>query len=144
MSGVNKVIIIGNIGKDIEIKYMPRGDAVANVLVITSEEWKDKQTGEKKERVEFHSLVFYRKLAEVVNNYLKKGSKIYIEGELRRREWEDKDGKKCYATDIIVKYMQMLDKKSDSDGSTSRAPPVSKQTPYNKDGVDQFNDDIPW
>jgi len=144
MSGVNKVIIIGNLGNDPEVKYMSNGDAVANISIATSKSWKDKNTGEKQERTEWHRIVLYRRLGEIAGEYLTKGSKCYIEGELQTRSWEDKDGVKKYTTEIIANNMQMLDKKSDSDNSTGAAPPIPKKTPYNKDGVDQFNDDIPW
>ncbi len=106
--GVNKVILIGNLGKDPEVKYFPNGDAFCNVTIATSESWNDKQSGEKKERTEWHNVVFTRKLAEIAGQYLKKGAKVYVEGSLRTRKWE-KDGIDRYTTEILVNDMQMLD-----------------------------------
>lgn len=105
--GVNKVILIGHVGKDPEVKYMPNGNAVCNLSIATTESWKDKQTGEKKERTEWHRLTFYQRLAEIVGEYILKGSQIYVEGALRTREYE-KDGQKHYVTEIIVANMHML------------------------------------
>ena len=108
--GVNKVILIGNLGKDLETRYFPNGDAVANATIATSESWTDKASGEKKEHTEWHNVVFRRKLAEIAAQYLKKGSKVYVEGSLRTRKWQDKDtGKDRFTTEIIVNDMQMLD-----------------------------------
>jgi single-strand DNA-binding protein len=106
--GVNKVILIGNLGKDPEVRYFPNGDAVCNVTLATTENWTDKQSGEKKELTEWHNVVFRRKLAEIAGQYLKKGAKVYVEGSLRTRKWE-KDGIDRYTTEIIVQDMQMLD-----------------------------------
>jgi single-strand DNA-binding protein len=106
--GVNKVILIGNLGKDPETRYMPSGSAVANVTVATSESWKDKQSGEAKERTEWHNVVFFNKLAEIAGQYLKKGSQVYVEGSLRTRKWQDKDGHDRYTTEIVADNMQML------------------------------------
>ena len=111
MAGVNKVIIIGNVGSDPETKYMPSGGAVTNLSIATSESWKDKQTGQPQERTEWHRVVFFNKLAEIVAQYMRKGSKIYIEGALRTRQWEQ-DGVKRYSTEIVASQMQMLDSKS--------------------------------
>jgi len=119
--GINKVILIGNLGNDPEVRYMPNGGAVANITIATSESWKDKSTGEQKEKVEWHKIVFYRRLAEVVGQYLKKGSKIYIEGKLQTRKWPDKDGKDCYTTEIIANEMQMLDSRSGAASSPGNA-----------------------
>lgn len=105
--GVNKVILIGHVGKDPEVKYMPNGNAVCNLSIATTESWKDKQSGEKKERTEWHRLTFYQRLAEIVGEYIRKGSQIYVEGALRTRDYE-KDGQKHYVTEIIVANMQML------------------------------------
>jgi single-strand DNA-binding protein len=105
--GVNKVILIGNLGKDPETKYLPSGDAVTNVTIATSESWKDKNSGQMQERTEWHRVVFFKKLAEIAGEYLKKGSKVYIEGALRTRSY-DKDGQKHYATEIVADQMQML------------------------------------
>ncbi len=108
MASVNKVIIVGNLGRDPETRYMPNGEAVTNITVATTESWKDKNTGEKKELTEWHRITFYRRLAEVAGQYLKKGSQIYIEGRLQTRKWQDKDGNDRYTTEIIADTMQML------------------------------------
>lgn len=108
MASVNKVIIVGNLGRDPETRYMPNGDAVTNVAVATTESWKDKNTGEKKELTEWHRITFYRKLAEIAGQYLKKGSQVYVEGKLQTRKWTDKDGNERYTTEIIADTMQML------------------------------------
>ncbi len=115
--GVNKVILIGNLGADPEVRYMPNGEAWANVSLATSESWKDKNTGQPVERTEWHRVVFYRRLAEIVGEYLKKGAKVYVEGRLQTRQWE-KDGVKHYTTEIIANEMQMLDRV----GEASAAP----------------------
>ncbi len=109
--GINKVILIGNLGKDPETQSLPSGSAVTNVTVATTEGWKDKQSGEKKELTEWHRVVFFDRLAEIAGQYLKKGSKVYIEGSLRTRKWQDKDGKDHYTTEIRANEMQMLDSK---------------------------------
>ncbi|MES2488522.1 MAG: single-stranded DNA-binding protein [Pseudomonadota bacterium] len=110
--GINKVLLIGNLGKEIELRYFPNGDAVANTTLATSETWKDKASGENKEHTEWHNIVFRRKLAEIASQFLKKGSKIFIEGKLRTRKWQDKDtGKDRFTTEIVVDDMQMLDGK---------------------------------
>ena len=114
--GVNKVILIGNLGKDPEMKSFPNGDAYCNLTLATSESWTDKTSGEKKERTEWHNLVFTRKLAEIVGQYLKKGSKVYVEGSLRTRKWQDKEGHDRYTTEIQVNDMQMLDGKGGGGG----------------------------
>lgn len=108
MASVNKVIIVGNLGRDPETRYMPNGDAVTNIAVATTESWKDKNSGEKKEVTEWHRVTFYRKLAEIAGQYLKKGSSVYIEGRLQTRKWTDKDGVERYTTEIISDTMQML------------------------------------
>lgn len=117
--GINKVILVGNCGQDPETKYMPSGGAVTNVSVATSESWKDKQTGQPQERTEWHRVVFFNRLAEIAGQYLKKGSKVYIEGSLRTRKWQDKGGADRYTTEIVAREMQMLDSKgSQSQQST--------------------------
>ncbi|MDP3857326.1 MAG: single-stranded DNA-binding protein [Stagnimonas sp.] len=116
--GVNKVILIGNLGKDPELKYFPNGDAFCNVTIATSESWNDKASGEKKERTEWHNVVFTRKLAEIAGQYLKKGAKVYVEGSLRTRKWE-KDGVERYTTEILVNDMQMLDGRAGGGGESS-------------------------
>ncbi len=115
--GLNKVMIIGNVGSDPELRYMPNGNPVANFSVATTENWKDKQTGEKQERTEWHRLVMYNRLAEICGEYLRKGSKIYIEGSLRTRKWQDQAGVDKYMTEIIASEMQMLDGKGTNSGA---------------------------
>lgn len=107
--GINKVILIGNLGKDPEIRYTPSGDAIANLTIATSESWKDKQSGEQKEITEWHRVVAYGRLAQIMGEYLKKGSKVYVEGSLRTRKWQDKDGQDRYTTEVRCNEMQMLD-----------------------------------
>ena len=116
--GINKVIIIGNLGQDPEARHMPSGGAVTNISVATSETWKDKNTGQQQDRTEWHRVVFFNRLAEISGEYLKKGSKVYIEGSLRTRSWE-KDGVTHYTTEIVANNMQMLDSKNDSGISSS-------------------------
>ena len=139
--GVNKVILIGNIGKDPEVKYFPNGDAFCNLTLATSETWNDKATGEKKERTEWHNVVFTRKLAEIVGQYVKKGSKIYVDGSLRTRKWQDKEGQDRYTTEILVNDMQMLDGRGGggggsaggpSDDDYSQAPPARTSGPASR------------
>lgn len=146
--GINKVILIGNLGQDPEVKYMPNGNAVANITVATSESWKDKNTGEQIDKTEWHRVVFFRRLAEIVGEYLKKGSKIYIEGKLQTRKWQDKNGADHWTTEVIANEMQMLDSRggagndfnqdhsSQQQSSSSQAAPA----PVNND----FDDDIPF
>ena len=150
---VNKVILVGRLGKDPETRYMTNGEVVTNVTLATSENWKDK-SGEKQEKTEWHNLVFYRRLAEVAGEYLKKGSQIYVEGKITTDKWQDKEGKDRYTTKIVVNEMQMLGGKSSGGGSfevvdkpavsapagTSEA---SKPAPA-KGGFDNFDDDIPF
>lgn len=108
MASVNKVILVGNLGKDPEMRYMPNGDAVANITLATTDTWKDKTTGDKKEATEWHRIVFFRKLAEIAGQYLKKGSQVYVEGSLKTRKWQDKEGQDRYTTEIVADTMQML------------------------------------
>ncbi len=110
--GINKVILVGNLGNDPETRFMPNGNPVTNISIATSESWKDKQSGQQQERTEWHRIVFFNRLAEIAGEYLKKGSKVYIEGALRTRQW-DKEGQKHYSTEIIANEMQMLDGRSD-------------------------------
>tara|TARA_R110002110_G_scaffold415573_1_gene651175 strand:- start:33526 stop:34029 length:504 start_codon:yes stop_codon:yes gene_type:complete len=110
--GVNKVILVGNLGADPETRYMPSGGAVTNVNLATSESWKDKQTGQPQERTEWHRVVFFNRLAEIAGEYLKKGSKVYVEGSLRTRKWQGQDGQDRYTTEIVANEMQMLDSRS--------------------------------
>lgn len=119
--GVNKVILIGNLGANPEVRYMPSGDAVANVRLATSESWKDRNTGETQERTEWHRVVFFGKLAEIVKQYLHKGSKIYVEGKLQTRKWQGQDGQDRYSTEVVVDIngtMQMLDSRGGGGGSS--------------------------
>jgi single-strand DNA-binding protein len=151
---VNKVILVGRLGKDPETRYMPNGEAVTNATLATSENWKDK-SGEKQEKTEWHNLVFYRRLAEIAGEYLKKGSQVYIEGKLQTRKWE-KDGVTRYTTEIIVNEMNMLGGKSTGGGSfevmdqspaspqASAAPAAAKRPAPAKSNFDNFDDDIPF
>ncbi len=116
--GVNKVILIGNLGNDPEIKFLTNGDAVCNLSIATSESWKDKSTGQPQERTEWHRVVFFRKPAEIIGEYTKKGSKLYIEGSLQTRKWQDKDGIDRYTTEIRGDQFQFLDSKGDSQGDS--------------------------
>ena len=160
MASVNKVILVGHLGKDPETRYMPNGDAITNATLATSESWKDKQTGEKKEQTEWHRLVFYRKLAEIAGQYLRKGSLIYIEGSLKTRKWQDKDGQDRYTTEITVNEMTMLGGRGDAGGGQSSSEPQQRQqqqrpqgngggqqqrqsAPQSR-GFDDFEDDIPF
>ena len=120
--GVNKVIIVGNLGQDPEVRYLPNGNAVANFTVATSESWTDQQ-GQKQERTEWHRIVVYRRLAEIAGEYLRKGSKVYLEGRLQTREWQDQQGQKRYTTEIVVNEMQLLDPPPQTGQSQGYAPP---------------------
>ncbi len=152
--GVNKVILVGNLGKDPEIRYMPSGGAVANVTIATTDSWKDKQSGEQQERTEWHNVVFYNRLAEIVGEYLKKGAQIYVEGSLRTRKWQDKNtGTDRYTTEIIASEMQMLGGKRDGSGSAAYkedaaegAAPAGASAGKSKpaSGGADFDDDIPF
>jgi single-strand DNA-binding protein len=116
--GINKVILVGHLGADPETRYMPNGKAVANLRLATSDSWKDKQTGDQQERTEWHSVVAFEKLAEVMDQYARKGTQLYVEGSLRTRKWQDKEGKDRYSTEIVAREIQMLGKAS----SDSAAP----------------------
>jgi len=140
--GVNKVILVGNLGADPEVKYMPNGNAVANVTLATSESWKDKQSGEQKDKTEWHRVVFFRRLAEIAGEYLKKGSQIYIEGKLQTRKWQDKNGNDRYTTEIIANEMQMLGGRGG--GSAEFGAASSAAAPAPAAAVDEFDDDIPF
>jgi single-strand DNA-binding protein len=117
--GVNKVILVGNLGKDPETRYMPSGSAVTNLTLATSESWKDKQTGEQQDRTEWHKIAMFGRLAEIAAEYLRKGSQIYVEGKLRTRKWQDKEGKDRYTTEIVADEMQMLGSKGGGGASAS-------------------------
>lgn len=143
--GVNKVILIGNLGKDPEVRYMPNGQAVANITLATSESWKDKNSGEQQERTEWHRVVFFRRLAEIAGEYLKKGSRVYIEGKLQTRKWQDQNGQDRYTTEIVANEMQMLDSRGGANNYSS-APPADmddSQVPQMATAGD-FDDDIPF
>jgi len=156
--GVNKVILIGNLGKDPEVRYMPSGGAVVNITLATSDTWKDKTSGEAKERTEWHNVVFFNKLAEIVGQYLKKGSRMYVEGSLRTRKWQDKDGQDRYSTEIVAADMQMLDSRGGSSGGddygsapatrapASRPAPARQSSPADAAPSDDHfeDDDIPF
>lgn len=168
MRGVNKVIIVGNLGKDPEVRYLPSGGAVANATIATSEAWRDKTTGQMQEQTEWHRVVFYGKLAEIVGEFVKKGSKIYIEGSLHTRKWQDKQtGQDKYSTEIKASTMQMLDtrqgdggqqesgRQQQYDGSSdnggqgqfdggSRQPNPGRQQPARQAPDEFFDDDIPF
>jgi single-strand DNA-binding protein len=143
--GINKVILIGNLGADPEMRSMPSGVSVANIRVATSEQWKDKQSGQAKERTEWHNIAFFGRLGEVVGEYLRKGSKVYVEGSLRTRKWQDKQGNDRYTTEIIGSEMQMLDSKPANGGSREdehRTPPNRHAGSQNE--PPPFDDDIPF
>lgn len=146
--GVNKVILIGNLGADPEIRYMPSGGAVANIRIATTESWKDKQTGEQQERTEWHRITFYNRLAEIVGEYLRKGSQIYVEGRLRTRTYE-KEGQTHYSTEIIADNMQMLGGRGGAGGGEGRAqesrtPAAPKSSDKEPATGDFQDDDIPF
>jgi len=163
MASVNKVILVGNLGRDPEVRYMPNGEAVANFSIATTENWKDK-SGVKQEKTEWHNIVMYRRLAEIAGEYLKKGRPVYIEGRLQTRKWE-KDGVTRYTTEIVGDQMQMLGSKSDSGGasydggqadapedfnqaparqSQAPAPQANQNAPAGGAAFDNFEDDIPF
>jgi len=158
--GINKVILVGNLGADPETRYMPSGKAVTNIRIATSESWRDKQTGDQQERTEWHAVVMYDKLGEIAAEYLRKGSQVYVEGKLRTRKWQDKEGKDRYTTEIIADQMQMLGGRGGAGGGGSggmerggsgggeprqsrQAPPAEDRgAPMADDGG--FDDDIPF
>ena len=149
--GVNKVILVGNVGGDPEVRYMPSGSAVVNLTLATSESWKDKNTNENVEKTEWHRVVFFNRLAEIVGEYVRKGSKLYVEGRLQTRSWEQ-DGVKRYATEIVANEMQMLDSRGAGQGSSDfgqsaapSAPAASQAEPQQAPAnFDNFDDDIPF
>ena len=129
MASVNKVIIVGNLGKDPETRYAPSGDAVTNIVVATTETWKDKTSGEKREATEWHRVVFFGKLAEIAGQYLKKGSQVYLEGKLKTRKWQDKDGQDRFTTEINADEMKMLGSKGDGQQQEGQRPQQTQQRP---------------
>lgn len=167
--GINKVILIGNVGKDPEVRYMPSGGAVTNITVATSESWKDKQSGQQQERTEWHRVVFFNRLGEIAGEYLRKGSKVYVEGSLRTRKWQGQDGQDRYTTEIVGSEMQMLDSRGGSGAGAGggdyqqqgggapqgqQAAPQQQRSNQGFDapaqsspapgGFDDFDDDIPF
>ena len=164
MAAVNKVILLGNLGADPETRYMPNGDAVATIRLATTESWKDRNSGEKRESTEWHRVVFFRKLAEIVGQYLKKGSSVYIEGRIRTRKWQDKDGQERYTTEIEATEMQMLGGRSGQGGGSggsgggasyggddfsgggfeSRSAPQAAAPKKKAPSFDEMDDDIPF
>ena len=165
MAAVNKVILLGNLGADPETRYMPNGDAVATVRLATTETWKDRNSGEKREATEWHRVVFFRKLAEIVGQYLKKGSSVYIEGRIRTRKWQDKDGQERYTTEIEATEMQMLGGRSGQGGQggsgggasyggggddfgggdfSPRSAPAAAAPKKKAPSFDDMDDDIPF
>ncbi len=153
--GVNKVILIGNLGADPEVRYMPSGGAVANVRLATTDSWKDRQSGEQQERTEWHRVVFFGRLGEIAGEYLRKGSKVYVEGRLQTRKWQGQDGQDRYTTEIVANDMQMLDSRGGTatfpgDTASQSSPddwaqaPKSKPQPAAAAPVTDFDDDIPF
>ena len=152
--GINKVILIGHVGGDPEVRYMPNGNAVATISLATTESWKDKQTGEKQDRTEWHRVVCFNRLGEIVGEYVRKGSKLYIEGSLRTRKWQDPQGQDRYTTEIVAADIQMLDGKGSSAGpmDMQTAAPQQYQSTTNKPAqatapqaaFDELDDDIPF
>lgn len=153
--GVNKVILVGNLGADPETRYLPDGNAVTNIRLATSDVWRDRDSGQQNERTEWHRVVFFRRLAEIAGEYLKKGSKVYIEGALRTRQWE-RDGQKHYSTEIVASDMQMLDSRGDgmggggySNNAPSRQPATANasrepEPDFGPPPPEDFDDDIPF
>lgn len=146
--GINKVILVGNLGADPDTRYMPSGGAVTNLSIATSESWKDKQSGEQKERTEWHKVAMFNRLAEISAEYLRKGSQVYIEGKLRTRKWQDKDGKDRWTTEIIADEMQMLGGRGGGGGGApAQNDDHSQPGQPSRDGggaADDFDDDIPF
>lgn len=158
--GVNKVILVGHLGKDPEVRHLPNGNAVASFSIATSESWKDKDTGEKQERTEWHRVVCFNRLGEIVGQYVKKGARIYIEGSLKTRKWQDQQGQERYTTEIIASEMQMLDSKTSSSNSyddamdssysggqsssyTPRNAPAAQQPAF-AEPLSGLDDDVPF
>lgn len=138
--GINKVILIGNLGADPETRYMPSGSAVTNLRLATSESWKDKTSGEQQERTEWHRVAMFGRLAEIAAEYLRKGSQVYIEGSLRTRKWQDKEGNDRWSTEIVANEMQMLGSRTESSAPARSAPAAVAES----ESSDAFDDDIPF
>ena len=155
MAGVNKVILIGNLGNDPDMRYMPNGEPVANISIATSETWNDKNTGEKREKTEWHRVVAYRRTAEIIGQYTRKGSKLYVEGKLQTRKWTDNNGVDKYITEIIADSVQLLDSRGDGNrghddhssrggqGHQQQQPQQNNAPQYNPPAQDDF-DDVPF
>ena len=141
--GINKVIIVGNLGADPDSRAMPSGNAVTNISVATSESWNDRDTGEKQEKTEWHRVVFFNRLAEIAAQYLKKGSQVYVEGKLQTRKWEDKEGNERWTTEVVANQMQMLGDRMSNDMSNDNAS-SSQSSSYNDNPDIEFDDDIPF
>jgi single-strand DNA-binding protein len=150
--GVNKVILIGNLGADPEMRYTANGSAVTNIRLATTDSWRDRQTGEQQERTEWHRVVMFNKLAEIAGEYLKKGSKAYIEGRLQTRKWQGQDGQDRYTTEVVANDMQMLDSRGGGGGGFGGDQPASQSQPEPAQSggggfsgpADDFDDDIPF
>jgi len=150
--GVNKVILVGNLGQDPQTRAMPSGKTVVNLRIATTDQWRDKQTGENKENTEWHTVVMFDRLAEIAAEYLRKGSQIYIEGKLRTRKWQDKEGNDRYSTEIVANEMQMLGGRGGAGGggggydreAAPRSAPASAPSAPSGGGRDEFDDDIPF
>ena len=153
--GVNKVIIVGNCGQDPETRFMPSGGAVTNLSIATSESWKDKNTGDQQERTEWHKVVFFNRLAEIAGEYVKKGSKLYVEGSLRTRKWQGQDGQDRFTTEIVASEMQMLDSRgagggggdsynNQGGGGGFQSAPSPQAAPQTGGSFDPVDDDIPF
>ena len=155
--GINKVILIGNLGNDPEVRYTPSGSAVANITLATNESWRDKQSGDMQERTEWHRIVFFNRLAEIVGEYLRKGSKVYVEGSLRTRKWQDKTGMDRYTTEIIANEMQILDSRANNIDHSNQTSETADDHFYQQNNqsqpqpqpthaatADDFDDDIPF
>lgn len=148
MRGVNRATILGNVGQDPEIKYTASGSAIANFSIATSEAWKDKQTGEQQQRTEWHRCSAFGKLAEIIGQYVKRGSKLYVEGKIQTRKWQDQNNQDRYSTEIVVNEMQMLDSRADSSGGVSGSQPSENAAGGQRGEVppqfDSFEDQIPF
>lgn len=151
--GINKVILIGNLGNDPDTKYMPSGNTVTNITVATSDTWKDKQTGQPVERTEWHRVVFFNRLAEIAGEYLRKGSKVYIEGSLRTRKWQDQSGQDRYTTEIVANELQMLDGRPEQNNGPAPYPEAQPQRHQQQQAAPaqsgatppvEFDDDVPF
>ena len=154
--GINKVILVGNLGADPDTRYMPSGKAVTNIRIATSESWKDKATGDQQERTEWHTVVLFDKLGEIAAEYLRKGSQVYIEGALRTRKWQDKDGQDRYTTEVRGDVMRMLDRREGGSAPMESDMPAARQEPRRAaapaksaparatSGFDDMDDDVPF